>query len=62
MDPRAMGVLWLCIIGGFICARIAKKKGKSPIKWGAAGFFIIGPIVYVLIIVILGALAGFSSR
>lgn len=62
MNKGGQEVLVLCIFSGIACAYIAKKKGRSPGKWGAFGFFIIGPIVYLLIAVIMGAIAGFSSK
>ena len=62
MTQGAQGVYSLCVISGIICAYIAKKKGRSPWKWGTLGFFIIGPIAYILIFVIIGAVAGFTSK
>lgn len=51
-----------CVFGGIICAYIAKKKGCSPGRWGAFGFFVAGPLAYIFIAVIVGTLAGFTSR
>ena len=31
------------IISGVVCHFIARKKGKSPVFWGAMGFFF-GPL------------------
>ena len=59
MNKGAQEALVLCVFIGIACAYIAKKKGRSPAKWGALGFFIIGPVVYLLIAVIVGAIAGF---
>ena len=48
----------LCVISGIACAYIAKKKGRSPAKWGGLGFFIMGPFAFILIYAIVGAIVG----
>ena len=62
MTQNAQAAFALCAISGIVCAYIAKKKGRSPAKWGALGFFIIGPVAFILIAVIMGGIVGFSSK
>jgi hypothetical protein len=62
MTQSAQGVYSLCVFCGIICAYLAKKKERSPWAWGALGFFIIGPIAYALIFIIIGAVAGIYYR
>jgi hypothetical protein len=62
MTPGAQGVFYLCVFSGIFCAYTAKKKDKSPWKWGAVGFFIIGPLAYILIYIIMAMLAAFSNK
>ncbi len=62
MAQGAQTAFALCAISGIVSAYIAKKKGRSPAKWGALGFFIIGPVANILIAVILGAIIGLSSK
>ena len=52
----------LCFCSGIACGYIAKKKRRSFRMWGALDFFIMGPLVLVLISCIAGAIASFISR
>jgi len=58
---KGQAVAALCIWCGGATAYIAKRKKKSGWKWGLLGFFVFGPALYMLIVVIIAALGGLLS-
>ncbi len=59
-NPPNMAVFATCFWVGIATGYIAKKKKKSFWKWGALGFFIFGPGLYIGVIIAVAFIAGIS--
>ena len=60
-NTDSMTVFATCFCAGIAMGYIAKKKEKSFWKWGALGFFIFGPGLYVGVIIAVAFIAGISG-
>jgi uncharacterized membrane protein len=49
MDGDFLAALATCLLIGVATGYIAKKKDRSPWKWGALGLFVFGPVVHTVV-------------
>lgn len=61
MAPEQIAPLATCFWIGVFTAYFAKKKKRSAGKWGALGFFIFGPIIYIGVTVLIAFVAGMTK-
>lgn len=61
VDQGTMTAFATCFWIGIVFGYLAKKRGKSFWLWGALGFFIFGPALYIGVVVLMAFLGGRSA-
>ena len=59
MDASQLTWVWVLAIAlafGYVCSRIAAKKGRSPLGYGLLGFFL--PLIGLIVVAVLPSRAS----